>query len=218
MTLCITGSDEGIFVFGRKALKTLQTASIQFVLHSKPTHIETDFWENGLCEIAQKTRFGRIGILFDRHNTAALHFTESIDLKSIAYTQSSQRSESQIDIKTYPIQVLKHMVQEGFGNTVEFRRIARKYIRECKKHHRDSLFFLDSVFGEERIRNTLQHIAGKQIQLYFPSDFYTPVLESRTERVLQFHIKNETPQEFIQKRAEQILKTQTRDSDFIKQA
>lgn len=204
MNSLFSGSDFGVFVFGREILKKQNTAHLSFEIKKNSPHIQEPYWEKGLRTIALQTKFGRIGIVHERKNIAAQTFVTNLPT-NIKYTPREPRSETDLSIKNYETQILWELANEELADSVEFRRLARKYIRTMKHAHRDSLFFLDAILGEEKTRKILQHIAGTQIKLYFPSDFMEIPDEKNEKR--EISIVTDDDIDFTQKRAERILQT-----------
>ena len=212
MNYSFGGPDYGIFVFGRKVLAVDKSAHITFKLDPKSFHVQELYWDKGIEQIAKATRFGRIGIVYERKNILAPLFVYKICSEGIIYTPKEKQSEKTLSVKPYETQILWELANEGLADTVEFRRLARKYIRKAKNEHRDSLFFLDAILGENKTRKILHHIAGTQIKLYFPSDFLEiDTTQSHEKRSLE--IKTQESKEFTHHRAEQILQTKIADED-----
>ncbi len=203
--------DFGAFVFGRAVLKN--DAKAQLELHVAQTGKkeglgEEDFWEKGFLEIAKShTRFGRVGLFFNRGNKEAQSFCNNVAKIELDYSPKDiRRAEKEIKIIPISTQALCILANEGLADSVEFRRLTRKFIRQAKHAHCDTIFFLDAIFGEEKTRKILKHIAGTQIQLFFPDDFLGELKPSNTkERSIK--IESEEDPEFTQKRAESVLRT-----------
>ncbi len=205
--------DFGAFVFGRKVLKSDQTAQLEFQVaqvgkQPKSTTSERDFWEQGVKEIAKShTRFGRVGIFFNRGNDEAKTFCDTVAKTKLEYSPSEKkRAKKEAKITPFQTQALCNLANEGLSDTVEFRRLARKFIRPAKHAHCDTIFFLDAILGEEKTRKILKHIAGTQIKLFFPDDFLG---ELKDEKSKTRAIKIESGDEdiFTKKMAEKILQT-----------
>lgn len=212
MNYSFSGCDYGIFVFGRRVLSVEKTAHITFELESKSFHVQELYWDKGIEQIAKESRFGRLGIVYERKNKLAPLLVYKICSSEIDYTPKEKRSEKVLSIKPYETQILWELANEGLSDTVEFRRLARKYIRKAKNEHRDSLFFLDAIMGEEKTKKILEHIAGTQIKLYFPSDFLEiDTTQSHEKRHLE--INTQESKEFTHRRAEEILQTKIAEGD-----
>jgi hypothetical protein len=205
--------DFGAFVFGRKVLKSEANAQLELLVaqsgaKSKSETGEQDFWEKGLQEIVKShTRFGRVGIFFDRRNSAAKTFCDTVAKTKLEYSPSEKkRSEKEVRITSFQTQVLCNLANEEMSDSVEFRRLARKFIRPAKHAHCDTIFFLDAIMGEEKTRKILKHIAGTQIQLFFPDDFMEE-LKSGERKTRSIKIESEDEEVFTKKIAEKILRT-----------
>ncbi len=200
----------GILVFGRKILKKNPKTSLQFFL-GKTNDDNVDFnknlWEKALTEILEKfTKFGRIGVFVDRKNLETQSFFQKLDISKFKYTKQDRRSESVPKISIYTVQALKHMAEEGLADSVEFRRLARKFIRQTKNSNCDSLFFPEFIFGEDKTKQILQQIAGTQLKVFTPDDFFDEDIKSSGKQNIEIFYKNEDPV-FLKKRAEKILRT-----------
>jgi len=205
--------DFGAFVFGRKVLQSDQTAHLEFQVaqageQPKATTSEQDFWEQGVKEIAKsQTRFGRVGISFDRGNKEAKTFCDTVAKMNLEYSPTDKRrSEKSLRISPFETQVLCNLANEGLSDTVEFRRLARKFIRPAKHAHCDTIFFLDAIMGEEKTRTILKHLAGSQIKLFFPDDFFE-ISKSENNKTRDIKFISEDDEIFTKKRAENILRT-----------
>ncbi len=216
------GSDFGPLVFGREILRRTPKTILTFEVQQGDSKsldqkkcTESCFWSLGFHSIVKNhSRFGRIGLFFDRKNTRANQFCEQIQTISFEYKPLDKRAEKNVCITSFEAQVLHEMANEGLSDTVEFRRLARKYIRRAKHAHVDSIFFLEVIFGEEKTRNILQHIAGSQIKLFFPSDFLgSEFFESAvSERKLEIVTGDGVG--FTRMRAEKILRTKLEKSSI----
>ncbi len=211
MTHTFWSRDFGAFVFGRAILKKNPKAQLE--LHVAQTGekkgiSENDLWEKGVQEILKsQTRFGRVGLFFDRGNSEASPFCNNVVKTKADYTpQEPRRAEKKAKFTPFQMQTLCSFANEGLSDSVEFRRLARKFIRPAKHAHCDTIFFLDVILGEEKTRKILQHIAGTQIKLFFPDDFLGETKASTAkERVIKIESGEENV--FTRKMAEKILRT-----------
>jgi hypothetical protein len=210
MTLLFKGNDFGPFVLGRSILGRFPKADISFVIggDKEIKNSEESLWNTAIQKIStQHTRFGRIGISYDRKNKNAKDFCLTLSQSKIPYTpQDFSRAEQLPILSFFETQVLYEMANEGLADTVEFRRLARKFIRKIKHAHIDSILFLETIFGEEETKKILQHIAGTQIQVFVSSDFLAleDIKEGKTRTI---KITTEDDPDFTHQRAEEILKT-----------
>ncbi len=214
MSFCFWGTDFGPFVFGRSIFKHCKTADLSFwVQQNKDFNIldekqkifgESDFWESGLRKIILSSRFGRVGIFYDRKNKKAPAFCAGVAALKFDYVPQNSRSEKNFFLSFFETQVVHEMANEGLSDTVEFRRFARKYIRRAKHAHCDSLFFLDAIFGEEKTKKILQHLAGTQIKIFTADDFLDNSFFVPSKQKIE--IKSGDDLYFTTKRAEAILR------------
>lgn len=183
---------------------------------------ESDLWEPAIQSIVGEiTRFGRIGIFCDRKNTDAKEFFCQDRLKTCPYEYKpkDKRAEKSPRLSFFETQVLHHMANEGMADSVEFRRLARKFLRHTKHAHCDTIFFCEAIFGEGKTRKILQHLAGTQMKVVVPSDFVflsiTETAPSQKQEIKRgITIYTEDSLEFTKKRAETILRTKLKDSDM----
>lgn len=207
---------------------------------------ESDFWLPAIKDIVEeKTKFGRIGIFFDRKNKEAGAFSQTLAKQKFNYTQKNPRAEKSAKFIIIKTQILQEMANEGLTDSVEFRTILRKYIRNVKSQHLDSVLFLEAIFAEKKTKKIIRQISGTQIKTYFITDFISTEFELSTcqnesssnskkyenpapvDRNLNsleissegegetFQIKTEDDVKFTKKRAEQILQKKLKLSDII---
>lgn len=206
-----SGNDFGAFVFGRKVLLQNPQAGISFVIGKKSAEksvSESDFWESGIIDICKnKTRFGRIGVVYDRKNKAAKDFCENLEIKEEQYSPQEKRNHTEKNPRIFFIetQILREMAHEGLADSVEFRRLARKQLRPLKHANVDTVFFLENILAEEKTRKILKHIQGTQQRLCFPVDFFKTSDEQSKKRKIE--IESDENEDFVRIRAEKILKT-----------
>jgi len=221
MQYIFASEDCGGLVFGQKLLQLDPTAQIQFLIGSSPENqvviSENDFWRTGLEAILKNhTRFGRVALVCERKNKAAVQFADQIDLADFDYQPQQRRrhTENTPRISTITTQALWELANEGLADTVEFRRLARKQLRKAKQANVDTIFFLESVFGESKTRSILKHIVGSQMKLFFPSDFFDPAKSPGSfNRSIQITTNQDLG--FIRTRTEAILKTKIKATDVV---
>ncbi len=208
----------GILVFGRKILKKNPKVSLSFFLDKTDNNLdfEKNIWKNSLTEILQNfTKFGRIGVFIDRKNFKTLDFFKNLDISKFKYTQKNKRSEAIPKIFVHEISILKHMAEEGFADSIEFRRLSRKFIRNAKNANYDTLFFPEFIFGEDKTKKILQQIAGTQIKIFTSDDFFHKEIKTSPKQKIEISYKNEN-EIFLKNRAEKILKTKLNKTSLIK--
>ena len=72
------------------------------------------------------------------------------------------------------------------ADTVEFRRLARKYLRPARNAHCDGVLFLSGVLADESSQKILEKILGTQIKPVFiteflPEECFTPAKKQQIE-------------------------------------
>ena len=203
--------DFGAFVFGRAVLKIDPNAQLEFHVAqagAKKGVNESDFWDKGVQEILKlHTRFGRIGLFHERGNKEARNFcNDVVKTKKDHSTSDERRARKTPELTAFQMQGVLSLANEGLADSVEFRRLARKFIRPAKHAHCDTIFFLDAILGEEKTRTILKHLAGTQIKLFFPDDFMERRKPS-TAKTRTLKIESGDEDEFTRKMAEKILRT-----------
>ena len=193
---------------------------------------ESDFWLPLVKTVVEeKTRFGRIGVFYSRKNKEANGFCKTLAKQKFNYSPKNSRAESSAKFSFLEMQVLGEIANEGLADSVEFRRLARKFIRNAKHLHLDSLVFLEGIFAEKKTRQILAKIAGTQIKTYFVTDFVynefkfsTSQSKSTSKSKLNdfknpakknFLIETDDDLEFTKKRAEQILQRKLKSCDVV---
>lgn len=172
------GSDFGIIALAKNYPANDIQITISAENPAKNYFCESDLWFPAVKNITEeKTKFGRIGIFFDRKNKKAESFCQTLAKQKFNYKQRNTRAENSAKFSFFQTQILKEMANEGLANSVEFRRILRKYVRNTKDLHLDSVLFLDSIFAEKKTRQIIAKIAGTQIKTYFLTDFISAEFE-----------------------------------------
>lgn len=132
------------------------------------------------------------------------------------FLERKKTIQSHPNIKFFPYQVLPTLVQEGLADSVEFRRLARKFIRPAKHAHIRTLCCPELLFSAEKTPKILQHLAGTQMQIITIADIldgkiekYFPGISPSKSREITIKIdKNiESDLTFAQSRAEKIIRT-----------
>ncbi len=204
--------DFGAFVFGREVLKQFPAADLKFVVQKEGNGIsESNFWDIALAQILEGgTRFGRIGIFFDRANLDAKKFFEKLDVSKLKYTPTDRRAEKKPKISLFETQILHHLANEGCADSVEFRRLARKFIRKAKHAKCDTVFFPEAIFGTEKTQKILRHIAGTQMKCRFVSEFVLSdekiVKAAEKSKKQKIEIESGDDEEFTRQMGEGILR------------
>lgn len=222
MQFSFIGHDFGILVLGRAILKKLPQVKIKFFLgkdevsSEKKLIQESDLWKKAFYEILKQTRFGKIGIFYDRKNFEAASFFQKqikeIDLSKY-HPKESKRALKKPQINLFETQILREFANEGLSDSVEFRRLTRKYIRHAKNAGCDLIFFPEAIFGEIKTKKILQHLTGKQRKVFTIDDFLIINSEKTTKLEIKIHQSKENST-FVKQRAEKILQTKLSDSVF----
>ena len=224
MQIKLWGFDFGPFVLAREILR--KGGRGFFELHVKQSEepnddsfiSESEIWDMAVRSIIQeKTRFGRVGIFIERKNTFALDYFAALDVSKYSYKQRNRRAEKVPNLQIFPTQVLAEMVNEGMEDSVEFRRLTRKFIRKAKNHHCDTLFFPDSIMGAEKAGKIIQHLAGTQLRCFFVPDWIEEFMGDKgigieKEGGIEFLIHSGDGVEFTRERGEGVLRVKLKKS------
>lgn len=222
MQYSFIGNDFGVFVLGKVVLKKIPQAKISFFLEkekniSKKELIkESDLWEKSFCKTLKQTRFGRIGIFYDRKNfEIPKFFQKQINkIETFEYhPKEKKRACQKPQITLFKTQILHEFANEGLSDSVEFRRLARKFIRQAKNANCDILFFPESIFGETKTKKILQHLAGTQRKILTVDDFLEVFEAEPKAREIKI-FQTQEDQKFVKLRAETILQTKLSESVF----
>lgn len=191
----LAGTDYGIFVFGRAILAKNPTAHLTFfykVDSSSGENVltESQAWPNATEKLLPD------GVLFDHHRQDILHWS------------------TDLGIQAFPAQALHHLAEEGLADSVEFRRLARKFIRQAKTHNCRSLFFPEAIFADPKTQKILQHLAGSQLKIQTPKlpATKTPPSTTDSRSITVYHDQADIT--FLKARAEKLLGTKLKITDF----
>lgn len=82
--------------------------------------------------------------------------------------------------------LLSSFANRGLSDTVEFRRLARKYLRSARNAHCDGVLFLSGILADESCRKVLAKTLGTQIKPiyvtnFLPESFFVPAERQRIE-------------------------------------
>jgi hypothetical protein len=215
-------NDFGAFVFGREILKKKQFSEIEFYVKtkvddlSKNSFCEKSFWNTSVELAIKESKFGRVGIFFDREEFEAKIFFTISNLEKFKkkYLPKNKRAEKNLQISIFETQILKKMANENWADSVEFRRIARKFIRYAKNSNIDTILFADAILGEEKACKILQKIAGSQIRCVFLKECLGEDFFQATDTKGSIKIKTGDELSFTKKIAEKILKKKIKDDDI----
>ncbi len=158
--------DNAALVLARAILKKEPKSSLQIFLGgSAPVEAFAvpNIW-NITQELSKK--YTRLGIVFDGASDE-----ESLFVKNMGET-------------VFPVEyeLLSDFSNRGLADTVEFRRLARKYLRLARNAHCDGLLFLSGVLAEESSRKILAKTSGTQAKTLFITDFIPKELLVATDK------------------------------------
>jgi hypothetical protein len=224
------GKDFGIIALAKNYPASKVMIKISRDFPEKEIIQESDFWLPLIKMIVdEKTKFGRVGIFYDRKNKEAKSFCKELAKRNFNYQQKNPRAEKSAKFSFLEMQVLGEIANEGLADSVEFRRLARKFIRNAKHLHLDSLVFLEGIFAEKKTRQILAKIAGTQIKTYFVTDFVyngfkfsasqskstskSKLNDFKNSAKKIFLIETDDDLEFTKKRAEQIIQRKLKSCD-----
>lgn len=212
MSYCIKSKDLSALVIARR-LMLLGLKNIEITLGAKEDSFDIrDLWEKAHKRALKETTFGRIGFFYDESNQDAHDFC--LSLKFLEYQPKNiKRALKSPCYTVVETQILKTMAELGWENSVEFRRIARKYMRTLKHAHIDTLILLEPLFADEKIQKILQHLASTSVRIITPLDF-VEVAEENHKSVL-VKINTFYPLEKTQKHAQRLLKKKIASSDIV---
>lgn len=168
----IGGYDYGVFVLAR-ACRGVDTALrvVQGHIPAGAECVQDAYAPLMMHALTQVTRFGRIGVFLDRRDTAARDFFTSQEKTKGAYTpREARRAEKSPHIRIIESTIVQAMASEGLDDTVEFRRLMRKYLRHAKHAHCDTILFPAAIFAHPPTQKIIRHLAGSQIRCVFVTD------------------------------------------------
>lgn len=112
-----------------------------------------DTWNMAIETATQK--YVRLGIAVDRASDEENSFLQSYckNIFSIDY------------------ELLSSFANRGLSDTVEFRRLARKYLRLARNAHCDGVFFLSGILADEACCKILAKTLGARINPIYVTDF-----------------------------------------------
>jgi hypothetical protein len=215
----ITGSDVGIFAFGRNILREYNKANLKFVLtRDSENALQEKLLVLALQKILTTTRFGRIGIMHDRKNLWAKKKLAALNIDDFAYQPADSRANLKPEIHIFEYPVLRDMALEGLADSVEFRRLTRKYLRPAKQANCDTILLLDDIMGSDSARKQWTALAGTQREIICLSDFVlglSAVSEKKSawEQAEKRSIEIELDEfwteqkEFVYEQAQKVLRT-----------
>ena len=79
---------------------------------------ESNFWLPLIKNVTEKTKFGRIGIFYNRRNQEAINFCNELVNQKSNYQQKNPRAEKSVKFSLIKMSILHEMANEGLSNTV----------------------------------------------------------------------------------------------------
>ncbi len=101
--------------------------------------------------------------------------------------------------------LLKDFAQEGLANSVEFRRLARKFLRPVKHANKRELIVIETVLCDKSALKVLRHIAGSQLQI-IPATTFLDIndLEIDIDGGQQLLVKTKYDPKWTQRRVQEM--------------
>ena len=212
MSMSIKSKDWSALVFAQK-LRQLGIQRLKIELGASENSFDIKLlWGKAAQKALEVTRFGRVGFLYDEENQEASDFVSSFQPGTEYNSEKKSRLLKDPSLTSYPTQILCPMAELGWESTVEFRRIARKYIRPIKHAQVDTLILMDPFMGAESVSRVMKHLVGTQIQIITLSDVFELSGEKTEEDVIK--IKSNYPVKKIQKQSQRILKRKVSVNDI----
>lgn len=205
MNIC--SSDFGAFAIGRKILLESPKAGISFFVAGAKTKDdfleESSFWQSLIDHAVSQSKFGRIGIIYDRKNKTAHSFCKQLAKTRNPQFLTEKRGNKYVQFNLFEPSLLADMANEGVADSVEFRRLARRVFKNAKHLHLDSIIFIEAIFSEKETTNVLQHLAGSQIKVKTISDISIESISSKSSQKITIFTKDNAI--FTHKRAQELL-------------
>lgn len=178
--LKLWSSDNAALILARAILREEQKVELQIFLGGEQPDgalSMTDFRFEALNSAIQK--FPRLAVISDV--TADLVLPGNV-----------------MDVRT---EMLDVFATRGLSDTVEFRRLARKYLRAVRNANCQGALFFSEILSDEKTQKILNHILGRQITPVFltefiPVELFTPAEKQSieiftTKDVLRVHAESE---------------------------
>ncbi len=149
-------SDNAALVLARAILRKEPKVALQIFLgktHPEGVFSVSDFWKIAL-EKAEK-KYKRLGIAVDVANDEENSFLQGA-------------GESVFPVRH---ELISFMANRRLADTVEFRRIARKYLRPVRNAHCDGVLFLSGILADEEAGKILTKTLGSQSEPIFMTEF-----------------------------------------------
>lgn len=169
-------SDNAALVLARSILHREKKVAIKITLSQtcpSGAFSPADVWQKVLQESEKNKK--RLGVAIDGAVDAECSFLQKNGKNFVALYY----------------ELLSAFANRGLSDTVEFRRLARKYLRSARNNQCDGVLFLSGILADETSCKVLAKILGTQIKPVFiteflPEEFFLPaekqVIEIYTDR------------------------------------
>lgn len=105
------------------------------------------------------------------------------DFSSVAIVSDilneTEVSQGLVSIQT---ELLEQFGNRGLADTVEFRRLARKYLRSIRKANCTAALFTSGILAEEKTQKIISQILGTQIKPLFLTDYLPEELFKKSDK------------------------------------
>jgi len=170
--------DNAALVLARAILRREPKVELQIFLgKNRPegAFSASDLWETAIKTSLKK--YKRLGAVVDVAQDDENSFLQ--DIGKMAFP--------------VPYEVLSSMANRQLSDTVEFRRLARKYLRAARNAHCDGLLFLSGILADEQTCKILATMSGTQTTAVFvteflPEEFFRPVEKQSIEIIIDQNI------------------------------
>ncbi len=232
MTILLTGPDYGVVALGRQLWLADATTSLTLV-HTPTQPLPTSSHRPSqqllfpalLAHAVSLLTTGRIAIAAGRPSLPDFSLDEALKDKLATQWQKQQlrltkrqkrrqRFTPKLTVTPQALPALDTLADEGLADSVEFRRLARRYLRPLRHAHCQLVVFPQAIMATEAPRRLLQHIAGTQLQVVTLADLPPSTL---LDHLPQLPTSPDTPRcrvfsadqpHFVRQRCQTILRTQ----------
>ncbi len=181
--------DNSALVLARAIFRRNPKAEIRLFLgggRPQNTFAVSDIWKGAAEKSLQKCT--RLGVAVDRAKD-----------EEISFLQNTGKT-----VVSLSYELLSSFANRGLCDTVEFRRLARKYLRSARNNQCTGVLFLSGILADESCCKILAKILGTQIEPVFvtdflPEEFFVPGEKQRIE------IFSDQDEERVHQEAERFL-------------
>lgn len=149
-------SNNAALVLAREIFRREPKSAIQIFLGGeKPQGVfsVSDLWKTAIEQSIQT--YSHLGIAIDGAKDGERESVASCDEK----------------VFNFEYELLSSFAERGLADTVEFRRLARKYLRPARNAHCDGVLFLSGILASESSRKVLAKMTGSKVKTVFVTDF-----------------------------------------------